>query len=139
MFDLAGIVVLMAALVGAPGAAVANPAPHASAPALAPAAASAAAPLAERVAMPLRDDWLGADKFRHFWMSYATTAVAFAVVRAAGQDSGTSLRVAVPVSAAAGLGKEIYDRRAGGIFSYRDLVADGLGIAGAYFLLREVR
>jgi putative lipoprotein len=138
MFEVAGIAALVAALAGAPVPPF-EPAAAPHATATAPAAAPAAPPQAGRVQMPLRDDWLGADKFRHFWMSYATTAVAFAAVRAAGQDSGTSLRVAVPVSAAAGLGKEIYDRRAGGIFSYRDLVADGLGIAGAYFLLREVR
>jgi uncharacterized protein YfiM (DUF2279 family) len=89
---------------------------------------------------PLEGDaWLGADKFQHFWMSFATTAYGFAAARAAGIDTGAALYIAVPVSAAAGVGKEIHDRRRGGIFSVRDLVADGLGIAAAWFILREVR
>jgi uncharacterized protein YfiM (DUF2279 family) len=85
------------------------------------------------------DAWLGADKFQHFWMSFATTAYGFAAARTAGIDTGAALYIAVPVSAAAGVGKEIHDRRRGGIFSVRDLVADGLGIAAAWFILREVR
>jgi uncharacterized protein YfiM (DUF2279 family) len=89
---------------------------------------------------PLEGDaWLGADKFQHFWMSFATTAYGFAAARTAGIDTGAALYIAVPVSAAAGVGKEIHDRRRGGIFSVRDLVADGLGIAAAWFILREVR
>jgi uncharacterized protein YfiM (DUF2279 family) len=85
------------------------------------------------------DAWLGSDKFRHFWMSYATTAFSFAAARAAGQDTDAALWVAVPVAGAAGVGKEIFDLRSGGIFSVRDLVADALGVAAGYFLLREVR
>lgn len=85
------------------------------------------------------DAWLGNDKFRHFWMSYATAAFTFAGARAAGRDADTALWVAVPVTAAVGIGKEVYDRRSGGIFSVRDLVADGLGLGAAWFLLREVR
>jgi hypothetical protein len=85
------------------------------------------------------DAWLGSDKFQHIWMSYATAAFTFAGVRAASGDSGTALWVALPVAAVAGLGKEVHDRRRGGIFSVRDLVADAVGIGAAYFLLREVR
>jgi uncharacterized protein YfiM (DUF2279 family) len=85
------------------------------------------------------DAWLGADKFQHFWMSFAMTAYGFAATRAAGVDTGAALYIAVPVAAAAGVGKEIHDRRRGGIFGVRDLVADGLGIAAAWFILREVR
>lgn len=94
---------------------------------------------APRVQEPKRDRWLGSDKPRHFWMSYATTVFSFAAVTAAGEDGDTALRVAVPVGAVAGIGKEIYDRRRGEHFSVRDLVADALGIAAAYFVLREVR
>jgi uncharacterized protein YfiM (DUF2279 family) len=90
-------------------------------------------------ARPKRDAWLGADKFQHFWMSYAVTAFAFGALRAAGADGETALHAALPVAAVAGVGKEVHDRRRGEIFSLRDLVADGLGIAAAYFLLREVR
>lgn len=85
------------------------------------------------------DAWLGSDKFQHFGMSYAVTAFTFAALRTAGADAGPALTAALPVAAAAGVGKEVHDRRRGQIFSLRDLVADGLGIAAAYFFLREVR
>lgn len=90
-------------------------------------------------AMRGRDAWLGSDKFQHFGMSYAVTAFTFAGLRAVGAEAGPALAAALPVAAAAGVGKEIHDRRRGDIFSVRDLVADGLGIAAAYFFLREVR
>ena len=88
---------------------------------------------------PKPDTWFGSDKGRHFWMSYATTAFTFAAARAAGTDSEPALTIAIPVAAVAGIGKEVYDRRRGERFSVRDLVADALGVAAAYFLLREVR
>lgn len=84
------------------------------------------------------DAWLGPDKFRHFWMSYAATAAGFAAARVADQDRDTALAVGITLSALAGIGKEIADRRTYGLFSVRDLVADALGIGAAYFLLREV-
>jgi hypothetical protein len=85
------------------------------------------------------DAWLGADKFQHFWVSFAATAYSFGAVRATGVDAGVALYIAVPVAAVAGFGKEVHDRRRGGFFSMRDLVADGLGIAAAWVILREVR
>jgi putative lipoprotein len=84
------------------------------------------------------DAWLGPDKFRHFWMSYAATAAGFAAARAADQDHDAALAVGITLSALAGIGKEIADRRSYGLFSVRDVVADALGIGAAYFLLREV-
>ncbi|HSJ09075.1 MAG TPA: DUF2279 domain-containing protein [Longimicrobiales bacterium] len=86
-----------------------------------------------------RDPWLGADKFQHFWVSFAATSFAFAAAKSAGQDTETALAISIPLAAAAGVGKELYDRRAGTFFSARDLVADALGIAAAFVLLREVR
>lgn len=88
---------------------------------------------------PATDPWFGADKFRHFGMSYAATSFAFAAARAGGADTGPALQLAIPVSAAAGIAKEIHDRRGGGVFSLRDLVANAVGMSAAYFLLREVR
>jgi hypothetical protein len=87
----------------------------------------------------IADAWLGADKFQHFWVSFAATAYSFGAVRATGVDAGVALYIAVPVAAVAGFGKEVHDRRRGGFFSMRDLVADGLGIAAAWVILREVR
>jgi uncharacterized protein YfiM (DUF2279 family) len=85
------------------------------------------------------DAWLGADKFRHFGMSFAITAYGFGAARTAGLETGAALQVAVPVAAAAGIGKEFHDRGRGRPFSVRDLVADALGIAAAWLILREVR
>ena len=88
---------------------------------------------------PKQDRWLGSDKARHVWMSYAATAFTYAAVRSADQDRDVALTIAVPAGVIAGVGKELYDRSRGERFSTRDLVADAIGIAAAYFLLREVR
>lgn len=85
------------------------------------------------------DAWLGSDKFVHAGMSWAVAAFAYAGLRLAGADGDAGLTIALPVAAAAGVGKELHDRRRGGRFSVRDLVADAVGIGAAYFLLREVR
>jgi hypothetical protein len=85
------------------------------------------------------DAWLGADKFRHLGMSFAATAFPFAAARAAGLETGDALAAAIPLSAAAGVVREVRDRQRGGAFSLRDLAANAVGIAGAYLLLREVR
>jgi uncharacterized protein YfiM (DUF2279 family) len=85
------------------------------------------------------DPWLGSDKFRHFLLSYAVTAFTFASLRSGGLRANDALAGGMTAAAMAGLGKEVHDRRRGGLFSGRDLVADGVGIMTAYFLLREVR
>lgn len=148
MTELMRVTLLIASLTGAPtadavatGHALAVAAIMESAPAgalvIQPAWSGAAA--MEPAVPARRDAWFGSDKFQHFWMSYAVTAFAFGGLRAAGADADTALKAALPVAAAAGIGKEVHDRRRGQIFSLRDLVADGLGIAAAYFFLREVR
>jgi uncharacterized protein YfiM (DUF2279 family) len=91
------------------------------------------------VPVQVTDAWFASDKLQHFGMSFAVTAFAFAGARVVGMERDPALRVAVPVAAVAGVGKEISDRRRGDIFSVRDLVADALGITAAFFLLREVR
>jgi uncharacterized protein YfiM (DUF2279 family) len=91
------------------------------------------------VALREGDPWLGSDKFRHFLLSYAVTAFTFASLRSGGLRGDDALAGGMAAAAVAGLGKEVHDRRRGGLFSGRDLVADGVGIMTAYFLLREVR
>lgn len=104
-----------------------------------PSDACLGAPLQQPVPVQVTDAWFGSDKLQHFGMSFAVTAFAFAGARMAGTERDPALRVAVPVAAVAGVGKEIHDRRRGQLFSVRDLVADALGISAAFFLLREVR
>ena len=88
---------------------------------------------------PKQDSWFGSDKARHVWMSYVTTAFTFAAVYSIEDDTDLALTVAVPVGALVGIGKETFDRRRGERFSLKDLVADAVGVAAAYFMLREVR
>jgi hypothetical protein len=47
--------------------------------------------------------------------------------------------VALPATAAAGIAKELFDRRAGGPFSLRDLAADAVGAGAGWLLIRELR
>jgi uncharacterized protein YfiM (DUF2279 family) len=92
----------------------------------------------ETAAAPARpaDAWFGADKFKHFAMSYAITAFAFAGARSV-LDGDTSLGLAVAAGSAAGLMKEFYDRARGRPFSARDLAWDAAGIALGFVMVRQ--
>lgn len=94
------------------------------------------APDQESPAAP-RDPWLAPDKLQHFSGSFALAAFIHATT-ASVTNSRDALRVAIPASVLAGIAKEVYDRRRGGFFSYRDLVADVAGVATAWMILREV-
>jgi uncharacterized protein YfiM (DUF2279 family) len=80
------------------------------------------------VAPVMRDPWLGQDKAQHLFMSFALTTMTFGVARATGMRSRTALPVSAGVTLAAGIAKEMDDRRQGRFFSARDLVFDLLGI-----------
>ena len=82
------------------------------------------------------DAWFGADKFKHFAMSYAITAFAFAGARSI-FDSDASAGVALAAGATAGLLKEFYDRSRGRPFSARDIVWDAAGIAVGFVMVRQ--
>ena len=83
------------------------------------------------------DPWTSEDKFRHAAASWAAMVFTFAAVRSV-DDADTALAIAVPVTAAFGIAKEVVDRRRGGPFSFRDLAADALGAGAAWLFLREV-
>ena len=85
------------------------------------------------------DAWFGEDKAKHFAMSFFTVTVTHAVARAAGLENGPATAVGAATGVAAGLGKEFYDRRDHGLFSFRDLVWDAAGIALAVVFVRELR
>jgi uncharacterized protein YfiM (DUF2279 family) len=87
----------------------------------------------------LEDRWFGEDKQRHFAMSFFVTSIGHAAGRMAGMDADAATLSGVVVAAAAGLGKEIHDRRGGGIFSVKDLVWDAAGIAVGAVLVRQAR
>lgn len=81
----------------------------------------------------LEDPWLGFDKVQHFTYSFLwTLSTQYVLESKMGMARETAIWLS-PVSAtAAGLGKELYDRKKpGGFFSKRDLVANIAGIAVA--------
>jgi len=84
------------------------------------------------------DPWLGEDKFKHFTMSYAITAFAYAGSRTV-LDRDASIGVAIAAGSAAGLLKELRDRSVGQPFSFRDLVWDAAGIVLACVVVRQTR
>ncbi|HSK19777.1 MAG TPA: hypothetical protein VK912_11575 [Longimicrobiales bacterium] len=84
------------------------------------------------------DPWTSEDKFRHVAASWAAMVFTFAAVRSVHDEPDTALAIAVPVTAAFGIAKEIVDHRHGGPFSFRDLAADALGAGAAWLFLREV-
>jgi uncharacterized protein YfiM (DUF2279 family) len=83
------------------------------------------------------DAWFAQDKVRHFFTSYAAAAFIFGAATAADLDSDTGMAVSIGTAGVLGVGKEVHDRRRGGWFSVRDLVADALGLAAAYVTLRQ--
>ncbi|HEX2166237.1 MAG TPA: hypothetical protein VHG09_03265 [Longimicrobiales bacterium] len=117
---------------------------HTAAPSNRGAAFSQPARMPAGVAQPLRlhqapvDSWLSEDKFRHAAASWAAMVFTYAATSAFTDNDDTALAVAVPVTAAFGIAKEVVDRRRGGPFSFRDLTADAIGAAAAWFFLREM-
>jgi uncharacterized protein YfiM (DUF2279 family) len=93
-------------------------------------------PLPRRAA---RERWFAADKVRHFFMSAFIQSVSYSALRAAHAEHGASLAGASVVTAAFGVGKEVYDRRVGNDFSVRDLVWDAAGAGAATLLLERTR
>jgi uncharacterized protein YfiM (DUF2279 family) len=87
----------------------------------------------------IRDPWLGEDKAQHLAMSYAITTFGYSGLRAAGGGRDTSIALAAGCAVAAGIAKEVLDRRRGGIFSYRDLAADLIGAGAGILLLSAAR
>jgi len=91
-------------------------------------------PAAVEPASPPRtaDRWVAMDKAKHLGGSALwTLATQYVLVVKANWRDGDALPVSVASAAAAGLAKEVYDRRVGSTahFCGRDLVADALGIA----------
>jgi uncharacterized protein YfiM (DUF2279 family) len=81
------------------------------------------------------DRWLGVDKVQHFFVAGFVYAASFSVARLAGAERQPALAIAVAPTALVSVGKEVHDRRTGGRFSVKDLVADALGAAAYGALL----
>lgn len=81
----------------------------------------------------------GDDKVQHFFLSYSVYSFAYAGGRAVGLNRKPALVDAFGAVVAIGLGKELFDRKAGKPFSGFDLVADVLGGVAAYALMKQAR
>lgn len=86
---------------------------------------------------PGGDPWFAPDKVKHFFMAAFVQSVAYGAVRATGARHDVSLGAATGVTAAVSVGKEIWDRHAGGELSVRDLAWDAAGAGAATLLLRR--
>jgi len=87
----------------------------------------------------IEDRWFAEDKMRHFAMAFATTSFGHAGARALGADADVATAIGAAATIVASIGKEVYDRRTGGIFSARDLVWDAAGIVLGVIMLENAR
>jgi putative lipoprotein len=88
---------------------------------------------------PPRDHWFGADKLKHFFMSAFIESLTFSGLQAIGANRNTAFAGAVSATAGFAVGKEFWDRRVTGLFSYRDLVWDTAGAGAGLLVLRNTR
>ena len=88
--------------------------------------------------VPDPDPWFGKDKLEHFAASFIIESWAHTTFRARGASYAQASWGAAAVTAAAGVGKEMWDRTHHGDFSYRDLAADGAGLLTAAVMMRQV-
>ncbi len=90
----------------------------------------------KRDSLKISDRWLGPDKFAHFGVSAYLSALSYEIYHdfySNGEKS--SLYFSCGLTFSLGLGKEIDDqRKPDGKFSYKDLVADVLGIAAGLWI-----
>ena len=91
------------------------------------------------VSLTLADPWLGFDKVKHFFMTAFVQSVSYSTLRLTNADHRSSMVGATAMSAGFGIGKEVLDRRRGGVFSTRDLVWDAAGATSAAALLNQTR
>jgi putative lipoprotein len=83
------------------------------------------------------DPWISPDKAKHFFLSAFVESVSFSAFRAANAGRGISLAGGAAVSAALGVGREIYDYYHPGTPSFKDLAWDAAGIAAAAMALHQ--
>ena len=83
----------------------------------------------------IHDPWVSNDKFLHFSACAATCGLTFHFyANRLNRDEKRGKIYAVSLTALFGIGKEIYDKKKKGIFSWKDLVWDGFGLAAGYFI-----
>lgn len=86
------------------------------------------------------DPWFGFDKLKHLSSSFILTTTGYYVqTRMIALPEQKSLSSAGMLTISLGLGKEFFDwRKPGGMFSYRDLVANLTGVGLAVLFIQMV-
>jgi uncharacterized protein YfiM (DUF2279 family) len=89
----------------------------------------------ETLSEPVRDAWFSQDKFLHFGACAAIPGLTYHLyVCRLNRDEHRGKIYSVSLTALAGVGKEIYDKKKNGHFSWKDLVWDGMGLIVGYLL-----
>jgi uncharacterized protein YfiM (DUF2279 family) len=84
---------------------------------------------------PLEDPWFSADKILHFSASAAITGLTYHFyVNRLNRPEDRGKVYSVSLTALVSIGKELYDTKKKGCFSWKDLLWDGLGLAAGYFV-----
>jgi putative lipoprotein len=87
-----------------------------------------------------RDGWFGEDKAKHFVASFVVTSLSASAARAAGLAPPASAWAGGAAASAAGVWKELRDRRIPGeTVSLKDLAWDAAGVAAGVALMHQVR
>ncbi|HZO17408.1 MAG TPA: hypothetical protein VFB46_00375 [Gemmatimonadaceae bacterium] len=79
------------------------------------------------------------DKVKHFFMSAFVQSLSYTTLRTTGVDHDDALVAAGAATVALGVGKEVYDGRAGRRFDVYDLAWDLAGAAAATAVLEQSR
>jgi uncharacterized protein YfiM (DUF2279 family) len=92
----------------------------------------------ERARQGPDDHWLARDKAYHFVASALIQSVAHTALRTTGSPYAEASVAAGVVTLGAGVGKELWDRSRGRIFSWKDLGADFAGGGTGAVLVRQL-
>ena len=86
--------------------------------------------------MPSQNDkWMAIDKLQHFTYScFISFGTQYILVNKLDLIEGKAVPISSLLSLSAGILKEINDKRGGSYFSYKDMVANGLGILTAIII-----
>ena len=95
------------------------------------------APLQQRARA--QDRWIAEDKARHLVTSMVAVGFGYSGARLVSLKGDEALIAAAAGAAAAGILKEVYDKRSGKPFSLRDLAWDAVGIGLGLVLVSNAR
>jgi uncharacterized protein YfiM (DUF2279 family) len=87
---------------------------------------------------PVNDRWFARDKALHFGVSLVVQGATHSVLRANGFEYREAAWTAGATTLAVGVSKELWDRRDGRIFSWKDLAADVTGGTAGAVVMRQV-